>query len=76
MIEHQKCGYLAEPFDPDDLARGMAWLLSDEDLLNRNRLRARAMVEERFELGTVAGRYLDLYRDLLEMADRNRRDSL
>ncbi|MDZ4699285.1 MAG: glycosyltransferase family 4 protein [Rhodothermales bacterium] len=29
MIAHQENGYLAEPFDTDDLAAGLAWVLED-----------------------------------------------
>ena len=31
MIEHQKNGYLALPFEIEDLARGIAWVLEDSD---------------------------------------------
>jgi glycosyltransferase involved in cell wall biosynthesis len=29
VVDHRLTGYLADPFDPQDLARGMAWILAE-----------------------------------------------
>ena len=66
MIDHQRNGYLAQAFDPDDLATGMMWVLENEtrhDMLARH---SRKTVVERFGLEAVASRYLALYQDLLK----------
>ncbi|HEX5637364.1 MAG TPA: glycosyltransferase family 4 protein [Gammaproteobacteria bacterium] len=66
MIDHQCSGYLAEPFESDDLAAGMMWMLEDKtrrDILSR---RARQTVVERYALKTVANRYMAIYRDILK----------
>lgn len=61
MIAHKKNGYLATPADATDLADGIQWVLrnTSEAELSSN---ARQVVEERFELESVARQYRDLYR--------------
>jgi glycosyltransferase involved in cell wall biosynthesis len=50
MIEHQKNGYLAKPLDVDDLARGIAWVLEDEERLRKLGVDGREKVEQNFTL--------------------------
>jgi len=64
LIEHQHNGYLARPFEPEDLAEGIAWGLADEERLHLLSSRCREKVAE-FSIDRVAGRYLDLYKKLL-----------
>jgi glycosyltransferase involved in cell wall biosynthesis len=64
LIEHERTGYLARPFEPEDLAHGIAWVLEDGDRWRALSSRAREKVEQEFELGLVARRYVDLYRDV------------
>jgi glycosyltransferase involved in cell wall biosynthesis len=65
MIEHQKNGYLAKPFDTDEFARGIHWVLVDEvrrrDLENQ----ARSKVVREFGAERVARQHLKLYEDLI-----------
>lgn len=72
MIDHQGSGYLAKPYEVDDLAAGIKWVLEDHgrrDLLSRH---ARKTAVERYALKEVANRYVALYREIIEMAaDRN-----
>jgi glycosyltransferase involved in cell wall biosynthesis len=60
MIEHQQNGYLAQPFEIDDLAHGIAWVLADQQ---HQRLcdRAREKVEQEFTKEIQARRYSDLF---------------
>jgi len=64
MIEHQKNGYLAHPFDPEDLAKGIQWVL-DEDP-TRLTAHARKKAEEMFALPIAAKHYRDLYEKLIK----------
>jgi glycosyltransferase involved in cell wall biosynthesis len=64
LIDHERNGYLARPFEPDDLARGIAWVLEDEGRRQALSLRARRKVEEEFALERVAHRYAELYADV------------
>ena len=65
LIDHQQNGYLANPFEPDDLACGIAWALQDEERLNALSIRARQKVERDFTLDKVAKQYAVLYEKLL-----------
>ena len=67
MIEHQVNGYLAEKLDTDDLARGIDFVLQNDnyDILSKN---AREKVIQTFESNLVAKRYKQLYEEILENA--------
>jgi glycosyltransferase involved in cell wall biosynthesis len=65
IVDHEVTGYLAEPFDSTDLARGIDWVLSDEDRLARLSERARSVAESRFDIGVVARQYRALYDELV-----------
>jgi glycosyltransferase involved in cell wall biosynthesis len=66
MIDHQTNGYLATPFESNDLAAGMMWVLENEGRREMLSQRARQTVEERYTLKTVANRYLVLYQSILK----------
>lgn len=66
MIDHQKSGYLAVPFDHIDLAKGIIWVLEEEGRRFALGKKARQTVLERYTLATVADRYLRLYQSLLK----------
>ena len=42
IVDHKKTGYLAQPFDSSDLARGIEWILADENRRNEMGKRARS----------------------------------
>jgi Glycosyltransferase len=65
MIEHLKNGYLAKPFDTDDLRNGIEWVLNtpNYDELCKN---AREKVLREFDSKIVAKRYIELYEEVLE----------
>ncbi len=65
MIEPGRNGYLATPFEVDDLARGIAWVLADQARHQALSLRAREKCLAEFSLHTQAARCLELYRTLL-----------
>lgn len=65
MIDHQINGYLAMPFDPDDLAGGIMWVLKSKERHAQLSQQARQTVEERYSLKTVANQYRALYQDIL-----------
>lgn len=66
LIEHQRNGWLARTHQAEDLARGIAWVLEDEERRGALAARGRRKAEEEFELTLVARRYADLYRDLMD----------
>jgi len=65
MIEHLKNGYLAKPFDTDDLKNGIEWVLNtpNYDELCKN---AREKVLREFDSKIVAKRHIELYEEVLE----------
>lgn len=65
MIEHQKNGYLADPFDVEDLAHGISWVLEDKDRNRELGRRAREKGEQEFGVGLQALRYSALYKEIL-----------
>jgi glycosyltransferase involved in cell wall biosynthesis len=68
MIRHRQNGYLANPGDSNDLAAGIEWVLGDAQRRTELSDNACAMAVENYDLRTVAGRYKDLYVDILETA--------
>lgn len=65
QIEHKRNGYLARPYDADDLANGIHWILEDKERLCGLRFAARKRVEALFDLKDVARRYNDLYEEII-----------
>lgn len=65
VVEHRESGYLAEPYDVEDLARGIGWVVEDKVRLARLSLNARSRVEAEFSIEKVSQRYAALYRELL-----------
>ena len=66
IIDHRVDGYLARPFEPEDLATGIAWSLAAVAEGRNLGGRARAKVMSAFDIDAVAGRYLALYRRILQ----------
>lgn len=65
MIEHEKNGYLAKPFDHGDLTKGIAWVLENEERWKAMAHRARQKAEDEFAIEKVAKRYEDLYKEII-----------
>lgn len=66
IVEHKRTGYLAQPFDAEDLAKGIAWVLEDDERWQALSHQARQKVEDEFAIESVAQRYAELYREVLE----------
>jgi glycosyltransferase involved in cell wall biosynthesis len=66
LIDHEQNGYLARPFDPADLARGIAWVMGNDKLHQELSMNARRKVERGFALKKVAEQHLALYREILK----------
>ncbi len=64
IIDHQQNGYLAKPYEIEDLARGIAWLLEDKNRHQQLRIKAREKAEKQFSLELQAKRYLSLYQQI------------
>lgn len=64
MIDHKKNGYLAKPFDSSDLAKGIEWVLNNENY-EELCINAREKVLKEFDSKVVAKKYIDLYEKIL-----------
>jgi glycosyltransferase involved in cell wall biosynthesis len=65
LIDHERNGYLATPYETGDLARGIAWVLEDDGRREELARRGRQKVEREFDLEMVVRRHLALYEELL-----------
>ncbi len=65
IVDHQETGYLATPYESDDLAKGIAWVLEDKDRLNKLSAQAREKAINTFDSRLVAKQYLALYHEIL-----------
>ncbi len=64
IIEHQQNGYLAQPFEIEDLARGIVWILEDQERHRQLSDRAREKAEQEFTQELQAHRYASVYAEL------------
>jgi glycosyltransferase involved in cell wall biosynthesis len=66
MISHQVNGWLAEPFDADDLLKGLVWTVSHPHP-ERLRAAARAKAETEYSMQVASRRYQALFSELLNV---------
>ena len=72
MIEHYSNGYLAQPYEIDDLVRGIIWTLENEARHQKLCDRAREKAEQEFALEIQARRYESLFTEILQQGDRSK----
>ncbi len=65
MIDHQQNGYLAQKLDVEDLARGMEWILEDQERHTHLSIKARQKAVETFSQEQQSTRFIDLYTTLV-----------
>ena len=65
IIEHQQNGYLAQPYQTDDLAAGIVWVLEHPDRYLKLCDRARQKAVQEFTVDLQAHRYETTYRETL-----------
>ena len=65
MIDQKINGYMAEPFKVQDLARGISWVIEDNQKLQSLSQNARKKIVENFSLNQIATKYYQLYKDIL-----------
>jgi glycosyltransferase involved in cell wall biosynthesis len=64
VVEHRRCGYLAQPYEVADLARGILWVLEAGSTSRELSRRAREKAATEFSLERYAASYLSIYREL------------
>ena len=65
MVDHKCSGYLAIPYDPKDLARGLELVLKEQSNNEDMSKAARKKAEEKFSTGKMTREYLSLYKSIL-----------
>ena len=63
MVEHRLNGYLAEPYNEEDLANGIEWVL-EHNQNDELRKQVRRSAVERFSVSIAAKMYVELYKEL------------
>jgi len=66
IVDHKKNGYLARPYDPIDLAKGIEWVLkevSESNYLSKN---AREKVVSTFDYDVIVPKIKQMYSDIIE----------
>jgi glycosyltransferase involved in cell wall biosynthesis len=66
MVNHCCNGYLAKPFDIDDLAKGINWVLQDKLRTLELSAQARVSALQNFDIHTQSEKYNSLYRRILK----------
>ncbi len=66
IIEHRVNGYLARPFDPRDLARGIFWVLDSKERHRSLSIKARKKAEKHYHPAVISNRYVALYKQILQ----------
>lgn len=65
VVDHQQTGYLATPFEAEDLAKGIVWVMEDQERHQRLRSQTREHSLKKFVSEIQAQRYISLYAELL-----------
>ncbi|WP_026735606.1 glycosyltransferase family 4 protein [Fischerella sp. PCC 9605] len=64
IVDHQYNGYLAKPYEVDDLAKGIAWVIENQERHQKLSHHAREQAQQKFLIDTIARRYFNLFEDL------------
>lgn len=68
MVDHLETGYLAQPYDATELAKGIAWTIERSTPELRKEVRTRAEGKHHHDI--VIERYLDFYHEILESCQK------
>ncbi|BAT53356.1 glycosyl transferase, group 1 [Nostoc sp. NIES-3756] len=71
IVDHQQNGYLAQPYAVDDFAKGIAWVLEDEQRLQKLSFYAREKAERAFTLELQAHRYSALFQEVINIQNKS-----
>ena len=62
VVDHKETGYLAQPYEVEDLATGITWCLSDKERLKKLGGQARDRAVKLWSPEVVVPQYLDVYK--------------
>lgn len=64
MVDHLETGYLATPYDAEELAHGIGWVAQNNNPEARREVRRRA--ETKHDQAVAVARYMDFYYEILD----------
>lgn len=65
MISPMINGYLAKPYEVDDLAKGLIWIIENEERAEKLSFNARERIEQDYTMAIQAKRYTSLFEELM-----------
>jgi glycosyltransferase involved in cell wall biosynthesis len=65
IVDHRQNGYLAKPYEVDDLAQGIVWILENQERYEQISNNARIKAKKEFSIDLQAQRYYNLYSNIL-----------
>ncbi|MEH2229724.1 MAG: glycosyltransferase family 4 protein [Nostoc sp.] len=71
IVDHQQNGYLAKPYEVEDFAKGITWVLENEQRLQKLSFYAHEKAEQEFTLELQARRYSALFEEILMIAKKS-----
>lgn len=66
IVEHEETGYLAKPFDVNDLAQGIAWVLADNERHARLSVNSRSRSHQVWETQSLVEQYKTAYQRAIQ----------
>ncbi|MEW5855830.1 MAG: glycosyltransferase family 4 protein [Cyanobacteriota bacterium] len=72
IVDHQQNGYLAQPYQIEDLARGIVWVLENKERHQKLCDRARQKAEQKFSMEMQARRYESVYNTVISTSSFSR----
>ena len=71
VVVHKQTGYLATPFESDDLAKGISWVLADSERYRLLSHQARDRAVKLWSPEVVVKQYLEVYESAIESHRQN-----
>jgi glycosyltransferase involved in cell wall biosynthesis len=66
IVVHQKTGWIAKPFDTYDFAKGIEWVLKDQQKRKKLSLMAREHSIQHFSNEVISKKYNELYKNMVK----------
>jgi glycosyltransferase involved in cell wall biosynthesis len=67
-VVHKKTGYLAQPYDPVELAKGIEWIFGDVDRYKQMSIDSRQRALDLWALEKVIPQYIETYHEVFELS--------
>lgn len=65
IIQHKKNGYLAKPYDANDFANGISWIIANQLSNDDLSINCRNIAINNFNIASVANKHIELYQKVM-----------